>query len=222
MIEAAIFDMDGLLIDSEPFWRKSHIAAVAEHGVSITEDDVRRMAGRRTDEVVRHWRDIYNLKHVPNETLEMDVVGRVIEEIQCNGRALPGVGNLMTLFKKRHVPIAVASSSSPEVIEAVLSKLKLSDHIQLSCSAKHEAFGKPHPGVFITAALKLGVDAARCIVFEDSLNGVRAAKAARMKCVAVPEAANLKKPEFYTEADLVVPSLKQLNWTTLSKLFKHA
>lgn len=220
MIEAAIFDMDGLLIDSEPLWQKSHIAALGEHGVTITVDDVRKMTGRRTDEVVEHWRKTHGLDHIPNEYLESNIVGKVIEHIRLNGQELPGVRQIIALLEQHQVPMAVASSSAPEIIEVVLEKLGLARHMRLAYSAKYEEFGKPHPGVFLTTAFKLGVAPADCVVFEDSLNGIWAAKAAEMKCVAVPESANIGKPEFAAEADLVVPSLEDLDWDMLEKLFK--
>jgi mannitol-1-/sugar-/sorbitol-6-/2-deoxyglucose-6-phosphatase len=219
MIKAAIFDMDGLLIDSEPFWRKSHVDALAEHDVHITEDDVRKMAGKRTDEVVRHWRETHGLVHVSNDTLENAVVRRVTRHIHESGEGLPGVEQVINLLTKQNIPLAVASSSSPEIIDTVLEKLDLKKHLQFAHSAKHESFGKPHPAVFLTTAKKLGVDPADCVVFEDSLSGVRAAKAAGMKCIAVPEQANLHKEEFHTEADLVVKSLDYLDWPTLQRLF---
>lgn len=217
MIEAVIFDMDGLLIDSEPFWRASHIAAVAQHGAIITEDDVRVMAGKRTDEVVRHWRETKDLEYVPNEQLEADVVQAVITSVSKDGVELPGVRNLISLIEAHDIPMAVASSSSPEVIKAVLTKLDLFRHMAITYSAKHEEFGKPHPGVFLTTAKKLGVAAANCIVFEDALSGIRAAKAAGMKCIAVPELPNIEKLEFQA-ADIVVPSLKVVTWDMLTGL----
>lgn len=217
MIEAAIFDMDGLLIDSEPFWRASHIAAVAQYGAVISEEDVRAMAGKRTDEIVRHWRESHDLLHVPNEQLEADVVNAVIASITKDGTELPGVRHVINLFETHGVPMAVASSSSPEIIEAVLTKLNLSKHITVTHSAKHEEFGKPHPDVFLTTAKKLGVSAAKCIVLEDAMSGIRAAKAAGMKCIAVPEAANRDKPEFQ-QADLTLDSLKLITWEVLDKL----
>lgn len=217
--KAAIFDMDGLLIDSEPFWRASHMAAVADHGVQITEDEVRLMAGRRTDEVVGHWRKTYDLNHITSDDLEARVVAKVIESIKLNGKELPGVKKIIKLLKSHDIPMAVASSSAPEIINVVLEKLVLHQHIQLAYSAKYEKFGKPHPGVFLTTAKKLGVQPADCLVFEDALSGVKAAKAAGMKCIAVPEKDNLNKQEMATLADLIIPSLKDINWTTITKLF---
>ena len=219
MLRAVIFDMDGLLIDSEPFWRRSHMDALAEHDVSIDEEEVRKTAGRRTDEVVRYWRETYHLEHVPNDALEASVVAKVIAHIHLNGAELPGVRKLIALFNAHHVPMAVASSSAPEIIDAVLLKLDLARHMKVAYSAKHEAHGKPHPGVFLTTAKQLGISPKDCLVFEDSLNGVRAAKAAGMRCIAVPEAANMQKPEFAQEADLVVASLEDVTWASVGRLF---
>ena len=215
--------MDGVLIDSEPFWRASHIATLASYGVTITEDDVRTMAGKRTDEVVQHWREKYELDQVSVSTLEKDVVSRVQEKIRLFGQALPGARGLITLLTDHNIPLAVASSSAPEVIETVLDKLSLTDQFRVVHSAKHEEKGKPHPGIFLATARRLGVLPFHCLVFEDSLNGVRAALAAEMTCVAIPEAANMNNPEF-RKADLVVSSLADLNWEILAQLMskKHS
>lgn len=219
MIQAAIFDMDGLLIDSEPIWRTSHINALAKHDVIITEDECRAMAGKRTDEVVRLWRETYGLEHISQSALEDEIVATVIDAIRLNGTALPGVQSVIELFLQHGIPMAVASSSTPEIIETVLNKLNVARYMKLAYSAKNEAFGKPHPGVFLTTANKLGVDEANCVVFEDSLSGVRAAKAAGMKCIAVPEDVNRHKPEFRA-ADLIVDSLEDVNWETITGLFR--
>lgn len=176
------------------------------------------MAGRRTDEVVHHWRDAYNLQYVPNDELENTVVSNVIASIQINDRELPGVRKIIALLESHNIPMAVASSSSPEIIDAVLSKLSLKSHMKVAYSAKAEKLGKPHPGVFLTTAKKLGVRASYCLVFEDALSGIKAAKAAGMKCIAIPEKLNLSKPEF-SEADIILPSLELVDWNVLCELF---
>lgn len=113
--------------------------------------------------------------------------------------------------------MAVASSSSPEIIDAVLSKLQLEQHMALTHSAVYEEFGKPHPAVFLNTAKKLAVSPSHCLVFEDSVNGVRAAKAAGMLCVAVPEPVSLQEPAFQ-EADLTIASLVDVTWAQLASL----
>ncbi len=218
MLEATIFDMDGLLIDSEPFWRQSHIEALGEYGVKITEDDVRAMAGKRTDEVVEHWRQTHDLLGVSNDDLESRVVGQVIEHIKQKGTTLEGATTLLKMLQARALPIAIASSSAPEVIEAVIGKLGLEGYITLAYSAKHEASGKPHPGVFLTTAQKLQVSPGNCVVFEDAASGIKAAKDAGMKCVAVPELVNANKPEIH-KADLVLKSLSDVTWDMLTGLW---
>lgn len=218
MIQAAIFDMDGLLIDSEPFWRQSHREVVAAHGYEISEDDIRAMAGKRTDEVVRSWFDRFQWESPSAEEMEAEIVNKVIEHITINGQSLPGVQKVIAVLESQQIVLAVASSSSPPVIEAVLNKLGLSKHMKFAHSAVHEEFGKPHPAVFLTTAEQLNVSPTDCLVFEDSLNGVRAAKAAGMKCIAVPEQENQNKPDF-NEADLVVNSLADVSWSDIQNLF---
>ncbi len=211
--------MDGLLIDSEPFWRASHVSSVLKHGGRITEDDVRKMAGKRIDEVVNYWHQTQPLR-VSSYDLEADITKEVIYNIRLNGKELPGVRKIISILEGHNVPLALASSSSPEIIEATIKKLKLRNHFCITYSAKHEKFGKPHPGVFLTTAKKLGVHPSSCIVFEDAISGIRAAKSAGMKCIAVPDNINLKKPEFADEADAMVSSLEQVQWQDIIELFK--
>jgi len=116
------------------------------------------------------------------------------------------------------MPMAIASGSTPNVIDAVVERLELKAHLQFTYSAVNEPKGKPDPGVFLTSAKKLGVAPVDCIVFEDAVYGVRAAKAAGMKCVAIPELANRDKPEF-KDADLLIDSLEELSWEQLVNLY---
>lgn len=218
MLRLAIFDMDGVLIDSEPFWRASHIEVVASLGNTISESDVRVMAGRRTDEVVREWHRRFKWQSVSPEEIEQLVVSKLIATIQERGRALLGVDKIIAELASHNIPMVIASSSSIPVIEAVIDKLELKQHIKLFHSAKNEKYGKPHPAVFLSAAEQMGIDRQDCLVFEDSVNGVIAAKAAGMKCIAIPEAANFDKPGFAI-ADQKVSSLNVLDYATLTQLW---
>lgn len=210
MIEAVIFDMDGLLIDSEPFWREAEIAIFKEHGISLSEDDCRGTTGMRVDEVVNYWSGIY-----PEANLQVnEVVDAIMREVtrlvETKGKPLPGVVSLLEKLKSRQVPVALASASSYALINAVLKKLQIADFFQVVQSAEHMEFGKPHPQVFLEAARRLKVAPERCLVFEDSVYGVIAGKAAKMKVVAVPDGENFEK-QGYCIADYKLNSLEQFD-----------
>jgi sugar-phosphatase len=218
MIKAVIFDMDGLLIDSEPFWRKAHIAVLAEDGFVITEDDVRGMAGRGTSQVVEEWRTRFGWDISKNPVVEERIVTEVFRQVQAGGKALPGATELIRELELHQVPMAVASSSGPELIDAVLRKLDIHHYMQAVHSGKHEKRSKPFPDVFLSAANSLGVAPANCLVFEDSLNGVKAAKAAGMKCIAVPEEPYDEVAFAAANPDRVVPSLTEVHWHDINDL----
>lgn len=219
MIEAAIFDMDGLLIDSEPFWRQSHIEVLGRYGYVITEDDVRAAAGKRTGDQVALWQERFGWERPSNDVVTQEIVQNVARLIHRSGVALPGAHDLIDVLAQHNVPIAVASSSSAELIDIVLNRLGIAEKMQFAHSAEHEPRGKPFPDVFLSTAVRLGVAAAQCVVFEDSLNGVLAAKAAGMKCIAVPEQPH--SVQEFSHADLVVPSLEVLDWPAIEALWQN-
>lgn len=217
MLKAVIFDMDGLLIDSEPFWRRSHIEVLANHGYKITEEDARAGAGKRTPDQVLVWQERFSWQDLSNENLVNQITDNVIKLIKLNGRALPGVYDTIKLLKEHKIPMAVASSSAEKIIEATLDYLGIKEAFKFAYSAENEKKGKPFPDVFLTTARKLKVKPEDCLVFEDSLNGVKAAKSAGMKCIAIPEEPHDK--EKFKQADLIMPSLENVNWQILESLF---
>ncbi|MES2780118.1 MAG: hexitol phosphatase HxpB [Bacteroidota bacterium] len=208
-MQAVIFDMDGLLIDSEPYWRMAEKKIFGELGLQLDDDLLRQVMGFRLTEVVTHW---YNHHPWPNPDFtktEEDILTCVMELIANHAEALPGVIQLIHYVHERKIPMAVASSSAMRLIEAVVDKLNIRQYFQILWSAEYEPFGKPHPGIFITTAKKLGVEPIHCLVFEDSVNGVLAAKAARMFCIAVPEEAMFNDGRFAI-ADLKINSVVEL------------
>ena len=209
MQPAAIFDMDGLLIDSEPLWKQAEREVFARVGVTIPPELAEITMGLRTDEVTEFW---YARKPWTGASLaevENAVIERVGELIAAQGEPLPGVMRVLDFFTERNYRIAIASNSPDVLIDAVLRKLAIGNYFDALCSSVHESQGKPHPGVYVTAAARLGVAPERCLVFEDSAPGIRAAKAAQMTAIAVP-APELAGDPAFALADLRLESL--LEW----------
>jgi sugar-phosphatase len=187
MLEAVIFDMDGLLVDSEPVWRSVEIACFAQVGLTLTEDDCRQTKGLRIDEVIDYWYERTPWSGLSKAELVELIVDKMEDALSTDSVALAGVMHVIQTCHEAGLKLAIASSSQLRLIKAVVNCLNLEELIPVLCSAEFEEYGKPHPAVFLSAAKQLGVAPSRCLVFEDSLPGVIAAKAAKMKCVAVPE-----------------------------------
>lgn len=215
MMRAAIFDMDGLIVDSEPLWRRTEVAVFGEVGLALTEAMCEATTGLRIDEVALHWFARSPWEGPSPHALAERIVDRMIEG--ADTAMQPGVASALETCAEAGLRLAVASSSPLRLIEATLSRLGVRDRFELVVSAEHERFGKPHPAVFLRAAEQLGVGPAECLVLEDSLNGVLAAKAARTICVAVPAANDRNDPRFAI-ADRVLGSLEELDAPLLAEL----
>jgi len=204
MIEAVIFDMDGLLIDSEPLWQEAEMAVFNKVGVPLTLEMTTQTTGLRTDEVVEYWHKKHPWDSPSQEEVSTLVDSTVIELIRSKGLAKDGVNEAISVCAG--LPIAIASSSSQLLIRTVLEKLGIADKIKVVHSAHDEAYGKPHPAVYISTAEELGVHPNHCLAFEDSANGVLAAKAAKMRCIAIPEP-EMRNDKRFGIADIVLHSL---------------
>jgi beta-phosphoglucomutase-like phosphatase (HAD superfamily) len=219
MIRAVIFDMDGVLIDSEPFWRESETAAFGRVGLRLTDAMCRETMGLRIDEAVDYWHRRHGWEGPTRAEMAEWIVGGLIELIGSKGSLMPGARGAIEFFRARGARLALASSSSYRIIEAVVTRLGLEGEFECVYSAEEEEYGKPHPGVYLTAARKVGVAPAECLAVEDSLNGVLSAKAARMRCLAVPDREQRRDPRF-SIADTVIGSLEEVGeelWTRLQR-----
>ncbi len=205
---AAVFDMDGLLVDSEPLWHQAEMEILGGLGVPLLASSCRQTKGMFVGEVTRYWFERHPWAGPDPDAVAVAVVDRVMELVAARGRLQPGVSGALELCRGHGLPLAVASSSEYRLINYVLDHFGLSGEFSLVHSAEDEPYGKPHPGVFLTTADRLGVAPDRCLVWEDAPAGVLAAKAARMACVAVPEPAERDRPAFAI-ADAVLDSLLQ-------------
>lgn len=217
--DAVVFDLDGLLIDSESLWPRAEIEVFARVGVTLTFDDCRETMGMRMDEVAAYWRERKPWDGLSTHEVAEQTVDRVIELIVAEGRAMPAAVSTVERFAASGTPLAVASSSWERLIFAALDVLGLRDAFRVICSAEHEALGKPDPAVYLKACAGLGVDPARALAFEDSVSGTSAAKNAGMRCIAVPYD-DPDDPRFPPIADVVVPSLASVTDDVLAQAAK--
>ena len=195
MIKAVIYDMDGLIIDSEPYWRKSMIKVLATVGLNLTEEQCAMTTGLRFDHVLEYWFEKYPWTHKSLLDVHEEVLNEMEHAILHEAQLLPGVFESIDLFRSKGYKLAIASSSAMRLIRACVHRLNGEKIFDTVISAEHEEYGKPHPAVFLTAAKDLHVNPLDCLVLEDSMMGLIAAKAARMQCVLVPAPENFDNPK---------------------------
>jgi HAD superfamily hydrolase (TIGR01509 family) len=216
-ITASLFDMDGLLIDSEVLWHKAEVEIFGALGVPLVESSNRSTKGVYVDDVVDYWYARYPWSGPSvDEVVEM-LLQRVGSLVESEGRLLPGALRAVDLTSDRG-PVALASSTPLALIHRCLEHFDLTNRFASIHSAEFEPYGKPHPGVFLTAASSLGIEPSRCLVFEDSTTGVIAARAASMRLVAVPTPEDRGEVEFLL-ADLVLETLEELTPDWLDEQF---
>lgn len=208
-IKAVIYDMDGIIIDSEPLWREAEITTFSKVGLKFTEEMCRETMGMRLYEVVEYWHNKTPWKGASTKEVEKELLKTVTALILKKGKAMEGVEASLAYFKSKNYKIALASSSAMKLIITVLNKLKLTEYFEVVNSAENLAYGKPHPEIFIKTAKELNVIPQNCLVIEDSFNGVLAAKAALMKVIAVPD--NESKNDLrFSIADLKLNNLNEI------------
>jgi sugar-phosphatase len=208
-MQAVIFDMDGVLVDSEPLWRSAERQTFAEVGIELTDSDCERTMGMRTDEVIQFWYRQSPWDGPSPDEIEARLEERMQELIAERATAMAGVERSIAMAREENLVLGLATSSTPILIDAVLTKLGMTDVFTVTHSAVDEELGKPDPAVFLTTARLLGVEPAECVAIEDSVAGVRSAKAAGMRVIAVPPDHLFDEPG-YDEADVKLRSLEEL------------
>jgi len=220
MIDAVIFDMDGVLLNSEPFWQEAEIDIFATVGIHLTRTQCIETTGLPVNDVVAYRYNQNPWKQKSLEQVSNEILTGV--ELRVRGRAvlLDGVMGVLEFFNNRRIPTALASSSAMRLINTVLNKFSMENTFRVIHSAEQEEYGKPHPAVFLTTAKHLGIPPVHCLVIEDSFNGLIAAKAARMKTVVVPMAEQWNEARFDI-ADSKLKSLTEFSeqqWNCLNVL----
>jgi sugar-phosphatase len=218
-LKAVIFDMDGVLIDSEPCWEEAGSETLQKFGVTLTKQQYLSTTGLRTKEWIDHWFTEFSIDKSFAESAGVEIVEKAIEKIRKAGKPLPGVYKIFEFFKQKKFRIGLATSSPVSLVDVVAEKLNIRNELHAVSSAEQLLHSKPHPEVYMNCAEKLGVSPLECVCFEDSFNGLISAKAARMKCVIVPVQTEHHSKK-WGAADLKIKGLRDFSDALLSELEK--
>jgi HAD superfamily hydrolase (TIGR01509 family) len=208
VIEAIVFDMDGVLIDSEPVWERVRRKFVADHGGRWAEDAQDRMMGMSTAEWSAYMSEDFGLRLPPAQVAEL-VIAAMAAEYQAHLPLLPGAVEAVRSLSARW-PLAVASSAPKSLIEAVLDASALRPAFAAAVSSEEVSRGKPAPDVYLEATRRLGVPPAASAAVEDSTNGLRSAAAAGLTVIAVPRPEYPPAEDAIKQARVVLGSLTSL------------
>ncbi len=215
-IKAVIFDMDGLLVDSEPVWDKARAAMAAEAGKGWNEDDHKAVMGVSTQEWVDYMIQRLDLT-LPPEQVQQHIIDRMVELYQAGVPYRPGAVAAVELAHA-HYPTGVASGSPQVLIDTVTNDAAVAGKFQIVLSADTVPKGKPNPDVYLAVAKKLGVDPAACVCLEDSGNGILSGSRAGMKVIAVPDPRFPPSSEKLAHADIVLDSLEDFTLETIQQM----
>lgn len=209
MTKAIIFDMDGVLVDSEPFHVQIEKQQFLLNRITVTDEEHHQYMGVASDVM---WKQLAE-RHLMNVSVEELTEQNRVESIRFFSEVqgipvMPGLQEALENLSSKNYPMAVASSSFPEIIELILRRTGLKKYFGVVVSSQEAGKSKPEPDVFLLAAKEMGISPTDCLVIEDSKNGIKAAHAAGMRCIAYQgKGAN---PESQKEADAVIHSYTQL------------
>lgn len=213
MIQAFIFDMDGVIIDSEPLHFSADKMLLQEFGVTITDEELHAYVGTTDRLMWSELKEKYNLQLSLDELLARQKQYKRQVFTARELQPVKGINELLGDLKKKGIPTGLASSSARDFIELILQKLKIRAYFQAVVSGEEVENSKPAPDIFLQAAKLLNAAPANCVVLEDSEHGVKAAKAAGMKCIAYRNPSSGRQD--LSAADKIVTTLENLNYLDL-------
>jgi HAD superfamily hydrolase (TIGR01509 family) len=209
VIDAVVFDLDGVIVDSEQVWDDVRQVYTRKAGGTYTEEATRAMMGMSSPEWSRYMAESLGVPGTP-EQINADIVALMLERYGQAPPLIPGAVDAVRRIGARW-PLAIASSSNPELIEAVLQTAGIESLFEIAVSSEEVARGKPAPDVYLEAARRLGVEPVRCAAVEDSHAGILSAKAAGMRVVAVPNPHFPPEDAALAQADVVLDSIAELS-----------
>jgi HAD superfamily hydrolase (TIGR01509 family) len=216
MIEAVIFDLDGVLVDSEPVWEEVRRQVVAEHGGTWAADTQQRLMGMSTGEWARYLSGELGVQLPPDQLAEL-VIGRMQDRYRAHLPLLPGAVAAVHELAA-HWPLGLASSAPVRLIDTVLAASGLRSSFAVVMSTEQVARGKPAPDIYLSVTEELGFRPASCAAVEDSTNGLRSAASAGLQVIAVPHPQYPPEPDALAAARLVLTSLSGLTAGAVSAL----
>ncbi len=216
MIDAVVFDLDGVLIDSEPVWEQVRRGLVAERGGHWAPDAQRRLMGMSTPEWARYLSEDLGVGLPPDEVAAL-VIDRMAASYREHIPLLPGAVEAVRRLAARW-PLGVASSAAAVLIETVLQSAGLRLYFQVTMSTEQVPRGKPAPDIYLAVTERLGVPPAACAAIEDSSNGLRSAAAAGLHVIAIPHPQYPPDPDALAAASLVLPTLTDLTADAVAAL----
>ena len=216
MIDAIVFDLDGVIVDSEELWDEVREDLARERGGNWSEQAQADMMGMSSTEWSRYMHDVIGLPEEPEE-ISREVVERMLERY---AERLPLIDGAVAAVKKlaANWRLAVASSSNRRLIDRVLEVSGLASFFKVTVSSEEVARGKPAPDVYLEAARRLGVEPTRCVAIEDSASGIRSAHAAGMHVVAIPNRAFPPPADVLAHAEIVLDSIEALGPETVREV----
>ncbi|WP_328850884.1 HAD family phosphatase [Micromonospora globbae] len=216
MVDAVIFDLDGVIVDSEPVWEEVRRAYVATHGGTWQPDSQRRLMGMSTGEWARYLSDELGVDRTA-EQVATEVVDEMTRRYAARVPLIDDADQVVRRMAARW-PLGLASSSPTRLIAATLAATGLTDVFRATLSTEETARGKPAPDVYLAVAERLGIEPARCAAVEDSSNGVRSAAAAGMRVVAVPHGAYPLDPDAAQLAAVTLGAIDELTPEVVGRL----